>query len=89
MGSISLPTILAYGIAVILLLLIITAFKTPARIIAKFVLNAALGLLALIIINSLGNFINFHIPINAYTIFATGILGIPGFVLAVLLINIF
>jgi len=89
MGSISLPTLVAYGIAVILLLFIISAFKTPVRIIGKIVLNSLLGLIALVIVNSLGNFFSFHIPINLYTVFTTGILGIPGFVLVIILTHLF
>jgi pro-sigmaK processing inhibitor BofA len=89
MGSISLPTLIAYGIAVILLLFIISAFKTPVRIISKLLLNSLLGLIALILVNSVGNYLSFHIPVNLYTIFTTGVLGIPGFVLVIILTRIF
>jgi inhibitor of the pro-sigma K processing machinery len=89
MGSLNMPTMIAYGVAVVLLLFIVSAFKTPARIIAKLLLNGVLGLLALIMVNSIGNLINFHIPVNVYTIFITGILGIPGIVLTIILTRIF
>lgn len=89
MGSLSLPTLIAYGIAVILLLFIMSAFKTPARIFAKLILNAALGMLALVLVNSLGVLVNFHIPVNIYTIITTGVLGIPGFVLTVILTRLY
>lgn len=89
MGSLNTPTLIAYGVAVVLLLFMVSAFKTPARIIARLLLNGVLGLLALILVNSAGNLINFHIPVNIYTIFITGILGIPGFVLTIILTRIF
>jgi pro-sigmaK processing inhibitor BofA len=89
MGSISLPTLIAYGIAVILLLFVISAFKTPVRIIGKIILNSLLGLIAIIIVNSIGNYLGFHIPVNLYTVFTAGILGIPGFVLVIILTRLF
>ena len=89
MGSISLPTLISYGIAIFILLLIITAFKAPVKIIIKLILNVAIGLFALIIINTMGNYINIHLPVNVYTILTAGFLGIPGVVVIFLITRMF
>jgi inhibitor of the pro-sigma K processing machinery len=51
----------------------------------RLVLNAVLGALALLLANWIGGMFGFHIAFNVYTAFIVGTLGIPGFVLLVIL----
>jgi inhibitor of the pro-sigma K processing machinery len=43
------------------------------------ILYTAIGGIVLFIVNLLGQYVPFHLPINPVTAFITGVLGIPGF----------
>ena len=51
----------------------------------RLILNAVLGALALLIVNWIGKPAGFHIAFNVYTAFIVGTLGVPGFILLVIL----
>lgn len=57
----------------------------PIKVIMKLILNTILGAILLYIINIIGASFNFHIGINLITTLVTGILGIPGVILLILL----
>ncbi|HZW83198.1 MAG TPA: pro-sigmaK processing inhibitor BofA family protein [Candidatus Deferrimicrobium sp.] len=50
----------------------------PVTLIKKLVINSVIGLGILWILNSLGSFVAFAIPLNFFTVLVTGILGLPG-----------
>ncbi|MDA8442803.1 MAG: pro-sigmaK processing inhibitor BofA family protein [Peptococcaceae bacterium] len=50
----------------------------PAKLMAKISLNTILGLVILWGLNFAGAYFNFNIPLNAFTVIVTGILGVPG-----------
>lgn len=59
---------------------------TPLRIILKILINSFFGALLLWIINYIGGFFwDFSIGINIWTAVLTGILGIPGVILLILI----
>lgn len=59
---------------------------TPLKIILKILVNSVLGVILLYIINYIGElFGGFYIGINIWTSLITGILGIPGVVLLILI----
>ena len=60
-------------------------FIVPIKVIMKLILNTILGAILLYIINIIGASFNFHIGINLITTLVTGILGIPGVILLILL----
>ena len=60
-------------------------FILPLKSILKLVLNSCLGALMIFIINLVGTLFNFHIGLNYITAIFTGILGVPGVILLVIL----
>ncbi len=56
----------------------------PIKWIFKLLLNAALGYLMLILVNLVGGFFDFSVPINLVTCLVAGILGIPGVIFLVM-----
>ena len=57
----------------------------PIRLAVKLALHAAAGLLSLLAINFLAPFSGVLIPVNAVTVLVSGIFGLPGTALLILL----
>ncbi len=87
--AINFGVIIAYAVGIILLLILGRLLLTPLKVVMKLLLNVLLGAAAILLVNWIGSLIGFHIALNIYTAFIVGILGIPGFVLLVLLKLIF
>ncbi|MGE5615043.1 MAG: pro-sigmaK processing inhibitor BofA family protein [Bacillota bacterium] len=81
--------ILAYIIGVILLLIMGRLLFVPLKVVMKLVYNALLGAVAIFLVNLIGGLFGFHMAFNIYTSFIVGTLGIPGFILLVVLKIIF
>jgi len=60
-------------------------FKLPIKLLLFFILNSAVGCAVMLIINMIFKQNGFFIPLNVYTISMTGVLGIPGIILLILL----
>ena len=60
-------------------------FLWPLKIILKLVLNSLIGGAAILVINALGAPFGIVIPLNALNAVITGILGLPGAILLILL----
>ena len=70
------------------LLLGVILFRTllaPIRLVVKLALHAAAGLLSLILLNFLAPLSGVLIPVNAVTVLVSGIFGLPGTALLILL----
>lgn len=76
---------LVYIGCIVMILIIGKIFIFPLKKIFKLVINSAIGGMLIYIINIVGANFNFHIGLNWWTILCTGILGIPGVILVVLL----
>jgi inhibitor of the pro-sigma K processing machinery len=50
----------------------------PGTLIKKLLFNSVIGIVIIWILNSLGSFVAFTIPLNFFTVLVTGILGLPG-----------
>ncbi len=61
------------------------SFLFPIKRIFKLIVNSLLGAGLIWITNLIGTNYNFHIGINIWTVLCTGLLGIPGFILIILL----
>ena len=61
----------------------------PIRLIFKFMLNAVSGFMLLLLANLVSGFFDFSIPINLINCFISGVFGIPGVALLVLINFIF
>lgn len=73
----SFNTIIVYLACVIFLFLLGRIFILPLKSIMKLIGNSILGGILIFIVNTIGNFYNFHIGLNIGTAIMTGILGIP------------
>lgn len=78
-------SIVVYLGCLIFLFLIGKFFIIPLKIIMKIIGNSILGGILIFIVNLIGGMFNFHIGLNIATSIITGILGIPGVILLVLL----
>lgn len=62
----------------ILLLLIIGAPLKPIRLLGQGITKLIIGAVFLFFLNTLGNQVGIHVPINLVTSAVAGLLGIPG-----------
>ncbi len=76
---------LVYIGCIVMILIIGKILIFPLKKIFKLVMNSAIGAMLIYIINLVGANFNFHIGLNWWTILCSGILGIPGVILVVLL----
>ncbi len=80
-----LGTILAYAAGILILFVVCKILALPLKIIWKLIVNALVGVVVLILFNLLGGLINVTIPINALNALITGVLGVPGVILLLIL----
>lgn len=78
-------SIIAYVIGLVLLYVCCWIFIRPLKWLFKLMLSSVIGGLILAAINFFGGFVGVHIIINPLSALITGLLGIPGVVLIVLL----
>lgn len=76
---------LAYIFGIMMLFLVAKLLLIPIKIVWKLIVNAVIGGITLILINFLGAFLGVYIPINIITALITGLLGVPGVVLILIL----
>ena len=77
--------IAVFLIPVLLGVILIKALIAPIRLAVKLALHVAAGLLSLVVINFLATFSGVLIPVNAVTVLVSGIFGLPGTALLILL----
>ena len=77
--------ILAYIVGIFLLFILGRLLLAPLKVILKLVYNSLLGAVAIILVNLIGGLFGFHVPFNIYTSFIVGTLGVPGFILIIIL----
>ena len=70
-----------FGIGLLVLWILFKVFRWPLKVLSKLIVNAFLGALTLILINMVGGFFDFTLPINAFTSLLVGIMGVPGVVI--------
>ncbi len=78
-------TIIIYIACICFLFLFGRIFILPIKSILKLVLNSCMGALMIYLINLVGTVFHFHIGLNYITAIFTGILGVPGVILLVIL----
>ena len=87
--AINYSVILAYAVGIMLLFILGRVLLVPLKFVLRLVYNALLGALCIIAVNLIGGLAGFHIAFNVFTSFIVGFLGIPGFILLVVLKLIF
>lgn len=78
----SLLIIAAVALFVFFLFKIITK---PLKLTFKFLVNTLLGFIILLVVNYIGGFIGFVIDISLLSCFITGLLGVPGVIILIIL----
>ena len=78
-------TIVTFAIPILIGLLLLKLRTTPIKWFFKLVIHAACGFLCLWLLNSISGYTGILLPINATTVLVSGIGGIPGILVIVLL----
>ena len=82
-------SVVGYVLGLIILFVVTKIFFKPIRFFAKLVANSILGAFVLWLLNLLSPILSIHIGINPITSLVTGLLGLPGICLLLLLQIIF
>lgn len=77
-------TIIIYLACLIMLFIIGRIFYLPLKHIIKLLFNSILGGILIYVVNIIGGSFGFHVGLNIGTAIFTGILGVPGVVVLVL-----
>lgn len=72
-------------IGIILGCILIVIFSKPLSTVLKIAVNSALGGISIIAFNFVSQIFGFFIGVNALTAVTVGILGIPGFIMLLML----
>lgn len=86
---ISFSSAVGYILGLLILFVVTKIFFKPIRFVVRLIANSILGALALWLINLLHPIIGIYIGINPITALVTGLLGLPGICLLLLLQIIF
>ena len=70
---------------IILLIAVVRVFIAPIKIIVKLLFNTALGFAGLILLDQFGAYIGITLGVNLINAVVTGVLGLPGLALLLLL----
>lgn len=77
--------LLAWVAGIILVLIFGKALKVPLKFLLKLLLNSLVGGMVIVVINFLGQYINFYISLNFFSALIVGTLGLPGVILLIIL----
>jgi inhibitor of the pro-sigma K processing machinery len=70
------------GVLVLIVLLVITRLiMGPLKHVSRLILNCAIAITALLLLNLIGGYIGFHLPMNPVSVAGVTILGVPGLLL--------
>ncbi len=76
-------------VTIIAVIIVAKIFSWPFKKILKLLLNIAIGLILILIVNNFGVKIGLHVPFNKVTALVSGTLGIPGVICLIILNYIF
>ena len=77
-------TVIAVLLGGFFLIALIRVFRTPLRLALKLLVNTALGFLALWAVNAASAVTGIALGLNLWNALVVGVLGLPGFVLLLL-----
>lgn len=80
-----LNVIIAVLFLLVILYIVAQVFIKPVKLLWKLLLNSALGLVLLLIVNYLASYFDFSLPVNIISVLIAGFLGIPGVILLICL----
>ena len=67
-----------FGIGLLILWILFKVFRWPLKVLGKLIVNAIMGAIVLVLVNLIGGFFGFTLPITAFTSLIVGLLGVPG-----------
>jgi len=76
--------ILYFLIGIVAMVVVVKLFSWPLKILAKLLLNCIFGVLLLLLVNFLGQYIGVEVPINAVSSLIAGFLGVPGVIFLII-----
>ena len=76
MGDLTVPIMVVA--AALLLLLFIRIIRLPLKWMLKAALHAAVGFVALFVLNFIGSWVDIELEVNLINCLITGIFGVPG-----------
>ena len=77
--------LLAYGFGILVLYLLGYLLLVPIKFLLKLLCNSLFGGVFILVINRVADPWDIHIPLNILSAILTGILGLPGIILLVVL----
>ena len=78
---------LAYGVGIFLIFFFGRLLLLPARLIGRLIVNSLLGAGLNALVNIIGSAFGVGIPLNVLNAVITGVLGVPGVILLLVLLN--
>ena len=85
MADITLGTAVGYALGILIICISARIFLVPIKMLLRLILNSALAVAVLFLINLAGPLINVYIGINPVSALVVGLLGIPGLCVLMLL----
>ena len=85
MDGLTFGTVVGYLLGILIIFVAAKIFFAPLKIMLRFLLNSVIGIGVLFVINILSPILNIYIGINAVSALVTGVLGVPGLCLLMLL----
>lgn len=82
-------TIAVLIVCVLLIALLFKILKTPLKWAMKLLLNALSGFIALVVLNFFGAIVGLSLTINFLNCLVTGVLGLPGVILLLIIKYLF
>ncbi|MBZ9684837.1 pro-sigmaK processing inhibitor BofA family protein [Clostridium estertheticum] len=76
--------VLYFLIAIVAMVILVKLFSWPLKILGKLILNGALGVFLLLLVNFIGGSVDIIIPINAVSALIAGFLGVPGVIFLII-----
>lgn len=80
-----LNVIIAAFFLLVILYIVAQVFIKPVKLLWKLLINSAVGLILLLLVNYVGAFFDFSLPVNVISVLIAGFLGIPGALLLICL----
>ena len=80
-----LQQMLIYAAVLVLMIIAVKLFSAQIKFLIRLLINSLIGVAFLLIFNFLGAYTGVIIGVNIFTALITGLLGIPGFVMLLIL----
>ena len=79
---------LYFLVAIVAMVIVVKLFSWPLKILAKLILNGVFGVLLLLLVNFVGDYVGISIAINAVTALITGFFGVPGVIFLIIFVTL-